>query len=189
MDVKSKHKSTFSTLPVKLLVCIISLLTTRDKAKMQNVSRRLRSVVSETPSLWREFVWPFYHDGDEGCVNRILKVCGRYVKYLSFPHHHATPSKLVQLLEHCSNVTELYLPTTKLTSQQLGTVVKLMTCLQKLDTRKDDDVKQLIELVNVDLKHRYTNPRYLGLVYLCLKELTIRLQQYKREEKLNRVMD
>jgi len=107
-------------------------------------------------------VWPFYHDGDEVCVNRMLKVCGRYVKHLSFPHRHGTPSKLVQLLEYCSNVTELYLPTTKLNPQQLGKVVKLMTCLQKLDTRQDDDIKQLIELVNVDLK-----------------ELTIRIQKYK----------
>jgi len=135
-------------------------LTTHDKAKIRNVSQRLRSVVDETPSLWKEFVWPCYHNGDEECVNNVLKVCGEHVQHLSFSHRHVTPSKLVKMLGHCSNVIELNLPTTKLDLEQLGKVVKLMTGLQKLDTKWDDDIKQLLELVNVDLK-----------------ELTIRLQQ------------
>jgi len=136
-------------------------LTTRDKAKIRNVSQRLRSVVDETPSLWKQFVWPCYHNGDEGYVNNVLKVCGEYVQYLSFSHRHVTPSKLVKLLGYCSNVIELNLPTTKLDLEQLGKVVKLMTGLQKLDTKWDDNIKQLLELDNVDLK-----------------ELTIRLQNY-----------
>ena len=164
MDVEYKDgtspRSTLSSLPIELLICVISLLTTRDKAKIRNVSQRLRSVVDETPSLWKEFMWPCYHNGDEGCVNNVLKVCGEYVQHLSFSHRHVTPSKLVKMLEYCSNVIELNLPTTKLDPEQLGKVVKLMTGLQKLDTKWDDDIKLLLELVNVDLK-----------------ELTIRLQQ------------
>ena len=69
-------------LPTELVVYIVSLLMARDKVKLQYVSRRLRNVI-ETPSLWREFVWPYYHVGDEGRVNNVLKVCGQHVKRLS----------------------------------------------------------------------------------------------------------
>jgi len=138
MDVEyedgTSPRRTLSSLPIELLICIISLVTARDKAKIRNVSQRLRSVVNETPSLWKEFVWPCYHNGDEGCVNNVLKMCGVYVQFLSFPHRHVTPLKLVKMLGYCSNVIELSLPTTKLDLEQLGKVVKLMTGLQKLDT-------------------------------------------------------
>jgi len=60
-------------------------------------------------------------------------------------------------------VSKVSIPSTKLNFQQLGKIVKLMTHLQKLDTRQDNDIKQLIELVSIDMK-----------------ELTIRLQKYER---------
>ena len=28
--------------------------------------------------MWREFVWHYYHTGDEGCVNNVLKVRGQH---------------------------------------------------------------------------------------------------------------
>ena len=43
------------------------------------VSRRLWSV-SETLSLWREFVWPYYNYGDESCVGNILRTCGMHYR-------------------------------------------------------------------------------------------------------------
>ena len=45
-------------LPNEVLVKIISFLPeTRDRVKLRYVSQEIRSI-SETPSLWRYFVWP-----------------------------------------------------------------------------------------------------------------------------------
>jgi len=89
------------TLPMEVLICIVSLLTAREKAKMRNVTQKLRSVVNETPSLWREFERPYYHTSEEGYVNSAI---GQYVKRVSFPHY-MTPAKLVEMLQHSCNKT------------------------------------------------------------------------------------
>ncbi|XP_065920040.1 uncharacterized protein [Dysidea avara] len=139
------------SLPIELLIHILSFLTaTRDKVKLRYVSRGLRSV-TETPSLWREFAWPYYYGSDDGCVNNLLKVCGQHVKQLSFPHH-VTPAKLLRMLEYCNNAVDLSLPTTKLNPEQLKTIVLCMRQLQKLDVLWDSNIKQLLELVVVGLK-------------------------------------
>ena len=114
--------------------------------KLRYVSRRLRSV-DETPSLWRELVWPWHHTGD---VNNVLKVCGQHVKRLFFPNH-MTFSKLMKILEYCSNVMELSLPTTMLDPVQLKKILLHMKHLQKLDIQWGDDT-ELRELFGMDLK-------------------------------------
>ena len=145
------------SLPVELLVYIVSFLTsTRDKVSLWNVSRRLRCV-TEIPSLWSEFVWTYYRSSDEGCVNNVLKVCGQYVKLLCFPHH-VMPLCLIKMLEYCSNVIELSLPATKLTPEQLELVIQPMIHLQKLDVWLE--MYEIIQLLT--LKH--------------LTELTVRLR-------------
>ena len=109
----------FLSLPLELLVYITSFLsTTRDKVKLRYVSRRLR-VVSETPSLWSEFVWPLYDRREERAVTNVLKTCGDYIKRLMFPNHVAL-STLIKMLSHCNYLTQLNLPReTKLDSKQV----------------------------------------------------------------------
>ena len=136
------------SLPTELLVHILSFLTSaRDKVKLRYVSRRLRSV-TDTPSLWREFMWPYYYGSDEGSVNNLLKVCGQHVKRLSFPHH-VTPSNFVEILKYCNGVVDLHLPTTKLNPKQLEATVLHMRQLQRMDVLWDNNLKQLLRL---DLK-------------------------------------
>ena len=151
---------TLLALPTELLVHIISFIsTTRDRAKLRCVSRRLRSVI-ETPSLWREFVWPYYHTSDEGCVTNVLKACGEHIMRLAFPHH--VMPYLVNLAPYCSNVVELSLPTTKLLPNHVGFIMKNMKHLQKLDLKWGSlDIMQLLIKIGV---------------HVTLKELTIRLQ-------------
>ena len=102
-------------------------------------------------SLWREFVWPYYHTGDESCMNNALKVCGQHASRLCFPHH-VTPPKLVKILDYCSNVIELSLPTTKLDPDQLAKVVQNVEHLWLLDIQWNSNIKQLLELVGMSLE-------------------------------------
>ena len=140
------------TLPTELLVLIFSLLRSiRDKVKIRYISRRLRSVI-ETPSLWREFVWPYYDDREELCINNVLETCGEYVKRMSFPDH-VTPSKLVEMLQYCNGVTHLSLPKrTKFSPWRLKGAVEHMERLEYLNVHWGyDDVKPLL-LIGTNLK-------------------------------------
>ena len=72
-------------LPIELLVYIFSFLpTSRDLVRLRFVSRKIRSI-SEVPSLWNTFLWPWYDKREERSVNDVLKVCGTYVNQLIFP--------------------------------------------------------------------------------------------------------
>ena len=123
--------SCLAALPSELLVYIFFLLpTSREKARLRYVSRRMQSV-SETPSLWTEFDWPHYDTREERCLNGILKACGDYIKHFSF-HQYMAPSKLVRMLQHCQNVTRLSMGAC-LSVSQLEKIVQNMTQLQKLE--------------------------------------------------------
>ena len=139
-------KPSILSLPVELLVYVISLLpTTRDKVKLRYVSRALRTV-SETPSLWSEFVWPLYQCREERSVIKVLKACGDYIKRLVFPDH-VTPPKLFQMLIHCDNVTQLSLPPrTKLDSEDLRVAVQHMEGLEKLEVQLSTDIQPLLQI-------------------------------------------
>jgi len=139
-------------LPTELLVYIASFLpTTRDKATLRYVSRRLRSV-SETPSLWSEFVWHYYHAGDEGCVNNVLRICGQHVKLLSFPNPVTSLERLVATIQFCHSVTELSLPSMQLDHDQLRKVLLHMQHLQTLDIQWSSEIKEVLEVVGINLK-------------------------------------
>ena len=43
-------------------------------------------------------------------MNSVLKSCGSYVKRLGIPDH-VKPSQLTKMLQHCSNLVELSIPT------------------------------------------------------------------------------
>jgi len=152
-----KPSGTLLSLPVELLVHIIAFLSTpRDKAKLRYVSRGLRSVI-EAPSLWSDFVWPYYDTREESCVDNLFKSCGGYIKRLSFPDQVPPAIKLVSMLHNCNNVVELNLPTTKLNVEQLKEAVKCLEQLHKLDIQWNVDLVTLLS------------------VCTTLKELTVRL--------------
>ena len=98
------------------------------------MSRRLRSI-SETPSVWRELVWPNCDRHEENCLRNVLKICGIHIRQLSFPQHVIGPptlqyivktiskknesetilklvemSEVLKILQYCGNVTHLSLP-------------------------------------------------------------------------------
>ena len=151
-----EHRShTLLALPTKLLVYIISLVTSlRERVKLRYVSRRLQCAC-ETPSLWREFVWPYYHTEDEGCVNSVLKVCGEHVKQLSFPDMKMPTSQLLSTMAYCCNTVSLRLPSTALNSELLDDIFTCMGHLQTLDIRWDRRMEQLLEAINhkcIDMK-------------------------------------
>lgn len=132
-------------LPTELLVHIVSLLPSiRDRVKLRYVSHKLQSVV-ETPSLWREFEWLFYDDREEGCLNNVLKTCGKYVEHLSAPNH-VTSSKLVDMLQYCIAVTQLNLPVgTNFSPDQLRKILEQMTQLQLLSISwENEDIMPLL---------------------------------------------
>ena len=143
------HANLFS-LPIELLVYIISFLSSlRDRVKLRYTSRWLRCVIEETPSLWKEFVWPYYDSCEECSVKEVLKMCGRHVKMLSFPYCRV-PSTLIEMLKYCSNVQHLSLPSTKLDPEQLQKIIHHMGCLQSLELKVDNDkdIKQLLHNAN-----------------------------------------
>ena len=145
---------------------ILSFLTdVRDIVQLRCVSRKLRCA-SETPSLWREFIWPHLDINEERCVNSVLKSCGSYVKRLGIPDH-VKPSQLKKMLQHCSNLVELSIPTSNLNFHQVGKIVKRLTKLRCLD------ILWPTELIN-------------HLLWTCgkLNELTIRVEVKKKHSEI-----
>ena len=81
----------------------------------------------------------------------MLKSCGEHVQLLSFPNH-VPPSKLIRL-DHCRNVIQLDIPTTKLDFEQVRSVLDNMKQLQKLDTKWIRETWRLLTLTfNTNLK-------------------------------------
>jgi len=151
----------FLTLPIELIVYILSFLTSRDIFKLRCVSRKLRSV-SETPSLWRECVWPLLTVSEERCVDNVLKACGQYVKRLCLPDHAPTPAKMIRLLQHCKDLKELCIPTWQVSFDKLEKAMQFSCKLQYLDIPWTSDIGPILASCN------------------RLKELTIRVVDGKK---------
>ena len=121
-------------LPIELLVYIFSLLpTSRDIVRLRYVSRKIRSI-SETSTLWKNFLWPWYDSREEKSVNEVLKACGTHTKRLNFPagvSRGMAPSTVIEFLQHCCNVTEITLDTS-LNVNEVQKVVE-MKFLRKLE--------------------------------------------------------
>ena len=119
------------TIPSELLVIVMSYLSSRDRAKLRYISQSLR-IVSETPSLWHEFLWDYYNPREELCVMNVLKRCEENIKRLAFPGY-LTP-KLDEMLQYCNNVRHVSLPVVMTMSpDQLGEAVQHMKHLHTLD--------------------------------------------------------
>jgi len=159
------------SLPVELLVYIVSLLTDiRDRVKLRYVSRRLRSI-SEAPSLWRNFVWPHYDRLEERCLSNLFKVIGKHIVQLSFPHH-VMPSKLVKLLQYCGNLKQLSLSEeTKLNHEQLAKALQYMEHLSVLKIRLYVGIASLFQLTSgvedltLYLRRHYADDWYLRILH------------------------
>ena len=136
---REKYLDNLLTLPTELLVYIISFLSSlRDRVKLRYVSRWLRCVIETTPSLWTEFVWPYYDSREEYSLKEVLKVCGQHIRILSFPYSRV-PSTLEEMLQYCSNVQHLSLQSIKLDPEQLTKIIDHMRYLQTLELKVDDD--------------------------------------------------
>ena len=130
------------TLPTELLVYIISFLPSlHDRVKLRYVSSWLKCLVEETPLLWKEFVWPYYDSREEYSVTQVLKVCGQHIRTLSFPNK--VPSTLVEMLQYCSNVQHISLPSAN--PEQLLMMIHHIRHLQTLELKVDcdSDIEQL----------------------------------------------
>jgi len=101
-------------------------------------------VTEGTPSLWKEFLWPYYGSHEEYSVKEVLKVCGENIKVLSFPNSRVTPM-LEDILQYCSNVQHLSLPLIK-DPEQVRKIIHHMECLQTLELKVDNvyEIKQLL---------------------------------------------
>jgi len=87
--------------------------------------------VSETPSLWTDFLWPYYHAAD---ARYTWIAYWRHMEKLSkscFPDH-VTPPTLVKLTEYCSNVTYL-----QPQDEKISQVLQYMGWLLRLDIQSN----------------------------------------------------
>jgi len=144
-------------LPTELIVLIVSFTPAQDRLRLRLASRRLQSVI-DSPSVWSQFVWPYYHPSDSDQVKHLLRKYGQHVKRLSFPNR-VTDEILSGISNSCSNVLQLSLPANKLSPKLLRNFLRQMRQLQKLDVKWDMNIKHILELIVVNLK-----------------ELTVRLQ-------------
>ena len=165
--VKVQDDSNYCTslliLPTELLVIILSYLSIRDMISMQFVSQRFKEI-SETPSLWKKFVWPDYEPRHVCSVSKVLKTHGEHVRQIFF-HAHMTPVNILEMTRYCPKVTHLSLPRyTQLSLDHLEDIVYTMTHLEQLDvftssikygyplTYEDVYVKQLLEVATASVK-------------------------------------
>jgi len=71
-------------------------------------------------------------------------------------------AKLVEMLQHCTNVVWVSLPTTKLNTEQLEMALRHMMHLKKLDILWDNEIVKVLTLVGSSLNELTIN----GLIYI-----------------------
>ena len=120
-------------LPVEILFYIISCLSTRDKIQMRYVCQKFRQI-SETPVLWKKFIWSDWEPRHVRHVSNVLKgCCGEHVREIVFPAH-VMPTKILEMVQCCKKVTHLRLPTgSQLQLKHLEEILRMLTHLQSLD--------------------------------------------------------
>ena len=142
--------NTLVTLPIEVLVHIVSFLPTRDKVRIRCISRKLRSI-SEVPSLWEDFIWSRYAPRDEKLLKHVLRLFGKHVKHFHFAGHIA-PSEIEVMLKHCKNVIHLSLPSFDGDFDRLEKIVRCMGNIQILDVvqpiRMYDKIRQYLALAS-----------------------------------------
>ena len=81
--VQDDTNSSLSNLPTEVVVEIFSYLPISDKMRMQYISPRFKHIM-EVPSLWKDFVWPYYKPLQVCSVSKILKAKGEHVRRIFF---------------------------------------------------------------------------------------------------------
>ena len=128
----SNYCTSLLILPTELLVMILSYLSIQDIIKMQFVSQRFKEI-SETPLLWKKFVWPDCEPRHMCMVRKVLKTNGIHVRQIFLPIH-VTPLNLLEMMHYCPKVTHLSLPRyTQLSLDHLEEIVHTLTHLEQLD--------------------------------------------------------
>ena len=97
---------------------------------MWHVSPRFKHIM-EVPSLWKDFVWPYYEPLRVCSVNKIFKAQGEHVRRIFFPAH-VTLANILEMVQYCTKVTHLSLPR-NLRLDHLEEIVHTMKHLQQLD--------------------------------------------------------
>ena len=147
--INQKEEMNLLSLPLELLVCILSCLTTRDKVKIRNVSQRLR-VASETPSLWSDFVWPFYDYREEHFLMNVLTVHRSHIKRLILRPSHMTPSIFFDMLSCCERLTHLSLPPNiSVDCEELMNIAVHMKHLEILEVKLVTEIKPFLQIVGL----------------------------------------
>lgn len=191
------------SLPTEIVLYIVQFLTeARDRVKVLYVSKRLR-IIGQTPSLWREFVWPYYNYLEKTYLFGLLKSFGKHVERLSFPHHvmlsrpavkivpHLVTAKrmdgLVDMVYFCSNLTHLSLSIgPHLTSKQL-TVVCNMKHLEVLEVylpHRGLSSEKLVVHTDNTFQMLFNLGVKLKELKICL-EISIRLQMKDLQNWIN----
>ena len=129
-------KSSLVTLPVEVLVYILSFLSTPDKVRIRCTSKILRTV-GKVPSLWEDFIWSRYASRDEKLLDHTLKAIGKNIKRIHFagPPIAMDASKLQAMLKFCVNLIHLSLPLFDLYGnfEKLEKIVHSIGTIQVLD--------------------------------------------------------
>ena len=174
------------SLPHEVLVKIMSFLQeTLDKITLRNVCRKLRNL-SQTPSLWSEFIWVDCSCRQEKRLYNVMETCGAYVKRLSFSQHYIGPgplqticgttqklmkvSGMVKVLQHCSNLTYLNLP-----------ALDYVKCFDDVDMQLRKTIEEMEHLEVLNIHCATSFQPYLNLK-IKLKELTIRTVIYSSKD-------
>ena len=147
------HRSNFLVnLPVEILFYILSFLSTRDKISMRYVSQKFHHI-SETPLLWKEFIWPDWEPRHVCSVSNILKACGEHVRRIFFPAH-VEPTKILEMVHCCAKATKLSLAYgTQLHLNHLKEILLTMRHLQVLDVSASGIfIKDLFEVIGTHVK-------------------------------------
>ena len=183
----SNYCTSLLILPTELLIMILSYLSIRDIISIQFVSQRLKKI-SETPSLWKKFVWPDYEPRHVCSVSKVLKTHGEHVRQI-FLLAYMTPANILEVTHYCPKVTHLSLPRKiQLSLDYLEDIVHTMTHLEQLDvftssikygylSSREDVIQQLLEVtasvkklvIKVDLYCRDTIYIVLDVLKKLLK--------------------
>ena len=164
VDSPQRSLKNFTNFPIEIVVYIFSFITgARDRLSVRCVSRLFRCI-SQTPSLWRQFIWPHLDDSEKPGVKNMLKHHGDSVKQLCLMDH-ISRFELVIMFHHCKHVVQLsLLASTELPPEQLVKVIKSMKNLQLLDILWACQ-SQILELLSVSAN---------------LRELTVRIPSKDR---------
>ena len=169
-------------LPTELLLKIMCYLPTCDKILMRYVSRRFRHV-SETPLLWKEFVWPDHEPCHSRQVSRTLKMCCEHVRRISFPAHVCLkPMKVLEMGRRCTKVIHLSLSKTspQLSLHYVEEILCTLTHLQQLDLCIDGSIDgEFMEYTGFLMRHDDFLEGVLKLTAASVRKLKLQINDFR----------